>query len=123
MITWGLVAAACALISGSQSFYSVRFLLGLTEAGFFPGVAFLMAQWFPADYRARMLAIFLLGVPVSSVLGGPLSGALLGLDRFAGLSGWQWMFVIEGLPRGRPGLRHPPPACQPAIRSCLANAR
>jgi MFS family permease len=98
MVTWGLVAACCALIAGPNSFYAVRFLLGLTEAGFFPGVAFLMGQWFPADYRARMLAIFLLGVPVSSVIGGPLSGALLGLDKFGGLSGWQWMFVIEGLP-------------------------
>lgn len=98
MITWGLVAAGCALIAGPVSFYWVRFLLGVAEAGFFPGVAFLMSQWFPAAYRARMLAIFLLGVPVSSVIGGPLSGALLGLDRFGGLSGWQWMFIIEGLP-------------------------
>lgn len=98
MISWGLVAAGCALIAGPASFYSIRFLLGLTEAGFFPGIAFLMAQWFPADYRARMLAILLLGVPVSSVVGGPLSGALLGLDKVAGLSGWQWMFIIEGAP-------------------------
>ncbi|HBK09343.1 MAG TPA: MFS transporter [Acetobacteraceae bacterium] len=98
MITWGLVAAGCALIVGPTSFYAIRFLLGLTEAGFFPGVAFLLSSWFPAEYRARMLAILLLGVPVSSVVGGPISGALLGLDQFAGLSGWQWMFVIEGLP-------------------------
>jgi ACS family tartrate transporter-like MFS transporter len=98
MITWGFVAAGCALISGPTSFYSIRFLLGLTEAGFFPGIAFLLSQWFPAEYRARMLAIFLLGVPVSSVIGGPISGALLGLDRIGGLSGWQWMFIIEGLP-------------------------
>jgi MFS transporter, ACS family, tartrate transporter len=98
MITWGLVAAGCALIAGPASFYSARFLLGLTEAGFFPGVTFLLSQWFPAEYRARMLAFFLLGVPVSSVIGGPLSGALLGLDRFGGLSGWQWMFIVEGVP-------------------------
>ena len=98
MITWGLVAAGGALIAGPASFYSIRFLLGLAEAGFFPGVAFLLSAWFPVEYRARMLAIFLLGVPVSSVVGGPISGALLGLDRFGGLSGWQWMFVIEGLP-------------------------
>jgi MFS family permease len=98
MITWGLVAAGCALISGPTSFYSIRFLLGLTEAGFFPGIAFLLSQWFPAEYRARMLAIFLLGVPVSSVIGGPISGALLGFDQVGGLSGWQWMFIIEGLP-------------------------
>jgi ACS family tartrate transporter-like MFS transporter len=98
MITWGIVAAGCALIAGPNSFYAIRFLLGLTEAGFFPGVAYMMSQWFPAEYRARMLALLLLGVPVSSVIGGPVSGALLGLDQFAGLSGWQWMFIIEGLP-------------------------
>ncbi len=98
MITWGLVAAGCALIVGWRSFFVLRVLLGLTEAGFFPGVAFLMSQWFPAEKRTRMLAILLLGVPVSSIIGGPLSGALLGLDRFGGLSGWQWMFIIEGLP-------------------------
>ena len=98
MISWGLVAAGCALISGPASFYSIRFLLGLTEAGFFPGIAFLLSQWFPAAYRARMLAIFMLGVPVSSVFGGPISGALLGLDQIGGLAGWQWMFLIEGLP-------------------------
>jgi MFS family permease len=98
MISWGLVAAGCALIGGPGSFYSMRFLLGVTEAGFFPGVAFMMSQWIPAEYRARMLAFLLLGVPVSSVIGGPVSGALLGLDQFGGLSGWQWMFIIEGLP-------------------------
>jgi MFS family permease len=98
MISWGVVATGCALIQGPASFYSVRFLLGLTEAGFFPGIAFLLSQWFPAEYRARMLAILLLGVPVSSVIGGPVSGALLGLDHVGGLAGWQWMFIIEGLP-------------------------
>ncbi|WP_158923591.1 MFS transporter [Acidisphaera sp. S103] len=98
MITWGFVAAGCALIQGPASFYSIRFLLGVTEAGFFPGIAFLLSQWFPAEYRARMLAILLLGVPVSSVVGGPVSGALLGLDQIGGLAGWQWMFIIEGLP-------------------------
>lgn len=80
MISRGVVAACCALVARLRSFYALRVLLGLTEAGFFPGVAFLMSQWFPADYRARMLAILLLGVPVSSIIGGPLAGALLGLD-------------------------------------------
>jgi MFS transporter, ACS family, tartrate transporter len=98
MITWGIVAAAGALIAGPVSFYSIRFLLGLAEAGFFPGVAFLLSQWFPSEYRARMLAFLLLGVPVSSVIGGPLSGALLSLDKFGGLAGWQWMFIVEGIP-------------------------
>ncbi len=104
MITWGIVAAGCALISGPTSFYSIRFLLGLTEAGFFPGVAYLLSSWFPAEYRARMLAFLLLGVPISSVVGGPISGALLGLDQFGGLSGWQWMFIIEGLPSAALGV-------------------
>ena len=104
MITWGIVAAGCALIRGPFSFYSLRFLLGVAEAGFFPGIAFLMSQWFPAQYRARMLAILLLGVPVSSVISGPISGALLGLDRFGGLSGWQWMFIIEGIPAALLGI-------------------
>jgi len=104
MITWGVVAACCALIAGPGSFYALRLLLGVAEAGYFPGVAFLLSQWFPAEYRARVLAFLLLGVPVSSVIGGPLSGALLGLDRIAGLSGWQWMFIIEGLPATALGL-------------------
>lgn len=87
MITWEIVAAGCALIVGPGSFYMTGFLLGVAEAGFFSGVAYLMSQWFPAEYRARMLAFLLLGVPVSSVIGGPVSGALLALDQFAGLSG------------------------------------
>lgn len=80
MISWGVVAACCALVTGLRSFYALRALLGLTEAGFFPGVAFLMSQWFPADYRARMLAILLLGVPASFIIGGPLAGASLGRE-------------------------------------------
>jgi MFS family permease len=98
MIAWGVIAASCALISGLQSFYVLRVCLGLAEAGFLPGVTFLMSLCFPAEYRARMLAIFMLGIPLSHVVGGPLSGALLGLDGVAGLSGWQWVFIIEGLP-------------------------
>jgi ACS family tartrate transporter-like MFS transporter len=98
MITWGVVAAANAFVVGPASFRVVRLLLGAAEAGFFPGVTFFLAAWFPAQYRARVLAWFLVAIPVSSVLGGPLSAILLQLDGLAGLSGWQWMFIVEGLP-------------------------
>jgi ACS family tartrate transporter-like MFS transporter len=98
MITWGVVAAANAFVTGPTSFYIVRLLLGAAEAGFFPGITFFLAAWFPAQYRARVLAWFLVAIPVSSVLGGPISALLLRMDGLAGLAGWQWMFIIEGLP-------------------------
>jgi MFS transporter, ACS family, tartrate transporter len=98
MITWGIIAAANAFIVGPNSFYIVRLLLGAAEAGFFPGITFFLAAWFPAQYRARVLAWFLVAIPVSSVLGGPISGLLLQMDGLAGLAGWQWMFIVEGLP-------------------------
>ncbi|PRY04538.1 MFS transporter [Paraburkholderia sp. BL25I1N1] len=98
MITWGLASTATCLVQGPTSFYVLRLLLGIAEAGFFPGVTFFLACWFPAQYRVRVLAFFMLGVPLSSVLGGPLSAALLGLDGMAGLHGWQWMFIVQGVP-------------------------
>ncbi len=98
MITWGIVAAANAFVVGPNSFYIVRLLLGAAEAGFFPGITFFLAAWFPAQYRARVLAWFLVAIPVSSVLGGPISGLLLQMDGLGGLAGWQWMFIVEGLP-------------------------
>lgn len=98
MISWGLAASATAFVEGPASFYAFRFLLGVAEAGFFPGVTYLLALWFPAQYRARMLAFFMLGVPLSSVIGGPMSAYLLGLDGLWGLAGWKWMFVVQGLP-------------------------
>ena len=98
MITWGVIAAANAFVVGPNSFYIVRLLLGAAEAGFFPGITFFLAAWFPAQYRARVLAWFLVAIPVSSVLGGPISGLLLQMDGLAGLAGWQWMFIVEGLP-------------------------
>ena len=85
MITWGVVAAANAFVVGPTSFYIVRLLLGAAEAGFFPGITFFLAAWFPAQYRARVLAWFLVAIPVSSVLGGPVSGLLLQMD---GLAAW-----------------------------------
>ena len=98
MISWGLMSAATSLAVGPNSFYALRLLLGVAEAGFFPGVAFYLGTWFPAQYRTRMIAWFMVAIPVSSVIGGPLSGWLLGLHGFAGIAGWQWMFLIEGLP-------------------------
>jgi MFS transporter, ACS family, tartrate transporter len=98
MISWGLVSAAMSLAVGPNSFYLLRLLLGATEAGFFPGVAFYLGTWFPAQYRTRMIAWFMVAIPVSTVIGGPISGLLLRMDGVAGLAGWQWLFIAEGLP-------------------------
>ena len=98
MITWGLVSAATAFVRGPQSWYILRLLLGIAEAGFFPGITFYLATWFPAEYRARMLAWFLVAIPASTVIGGPVSGLVLEMDGIAGLAGWQWLFILEGLP-------------------------
>jgi ACS family tartrate transporter-like MFS transporter len=104
MITWGLVSAAMAFVTEPYGFYFMRFLLGVAEAGFFPGVAYFLAAWFPPQYRARILAWFLVGIPVSSLIGAPLSGLLLELDGMADLKGWQWLFIIEGIPAVALGL-------------------
>jgi MFS family permease len=98
MITWGLAAAATALAVGPNSFYVIRSILGIAEAGFFPGVIFFLSTWFPPQYRTRVLTWFTLAVPLSSLVGGPVSTALLQIDGWMGLKGWQWMFIIEGLP-------------------------
>jgi ACS family tartrate transporter-like MFS transporter len=98
MITWGLVSAATAFVVGPNSFYGVRFLLGIAEAGFFPGVTYFLAAWFPTQYRTRMLAWFLVGIPASSLVGGPVCGLLLGMDGIWGLAGWQWLFLLVSLP-------------------------
>jgi MFS transporter, ACS family, tartrate transporter len=98
MITWGLLSVAMAFIGGVWSFYIMRFLLGAAEAGFFPGIAFYLSAWFPAQWRARILAGFLVGIPFSTVIGAPVSGLLLELNGLWGLHGWQWLFILEGLP-------------------------
>ncbi len=98
MVTWGLISALMALVSGPWSFYGLRFLLGVAEAGFFPGIILYLTYWYPAAYRARFLATFAIAVPVSTVIGAPVSGLLLGLDGMMGLQGWQWLFIIEGIP-------------------------
>ncbi len=97
MATWGIVSAATALVEGPWSFVAVRFLLGLAEAGFFPGVILYLTYWFPSDYRARIVGVFMISIPISSFLGSPVSGALLGVSGW-GLRGWQWLFILEGLP-------------------------
>src|SRR5258707_2219707 len=98
MVTWGIISAAMCLVSGELSFYTLRFLLGVAEAGFFPGIILYLTYWYPAEYRARFLAAFAIAVPVSTVIGAPVSGLLLGLDGAMGLKGWQWLFIIEGVP-------------------------
>jgi len=98
MITWGLVSIGTVLVAGPWSFYIMRLLLGLAEAGFFAGVAYYLAAWFPSQYRARILAGFLVAIPFSTVVGAPLSGVLLQLDGTFGLAGWKWLLIVEGLP-------------------------
>ena len=85
MISWGLISAAMSLARGPLSFYLLRFLLGAAEAGFFPGIAFYLSTWFPSEYRTRIIAWFMVAIPVSSVIGGPLSGLLLAMDGAGGL--------------------------------------
>jgi MFS transporter, ACS family, tartrate transporter len=98
MVSWGVVAAAMALIVGPYSYYLLRLLLGAAEAGFFPGVMLYITYWFPSAYRARIIGWFMVAVPVSAFLGSPLSAALLSADGLLGLRGWQWMFILEGAP-------------------------
>ncbi|HET6897259.1 MAG TPA: MFS transporter, partial [Vicinamibacteria bacterium] len=98
MISWGLVSAAMMFVQGVPSFYALRFLLGIAEAGFFPGMILYLTYWFPAAERARAIAQFMTATAIAGVIGGPVSGALLTLDGRGGLAGWQWLFLIEGLP-------------------------
>jgi len=98
MITWGLVSAGMMFVRSATAFYVLRFLLGAAEAGFFPGIIYCLTRWFPTRDRARAIASFMTAVVIAGIIGGPLSGALLSLDGFGGLAGWQWLFVVEGLP-------------------------
>ena len=106
MISWGIVSAAFAFIpsiskatgaSNEAVFYTLRLLLGACEAGFFPGIIFYLTLWFPAVYRARVVSYFMLAIPISSIVGSPISGMLLNLSGW-GLDGWQWLFILEALP-------------------------
>src|ERR1700760_2201411 len=98
MISWGIVSAAFALIGGPISFLALRFLLGAAEAGFFPGVILYITYWYPAHYRAIIVGIFMVAIPVAGLIGSPISGAILYMDGLLGLGGWQWIFILEAVP-------------------------
>lgn len=98
MVTWGMVSMAMASVAGERGFYLLRFLLGLAEAGFFPGIILYLTYWFPAAERARIIALFMTATAVAGLIGSPVSGALLTLHGWLGLKGWQWLFLLEGLP-------------------------
>lgn len=98
MITWGLVSIAMAFIQGPTSFYALRFLLGVAEAGFFPGTILYLSYWFPLNRRSAMTALFMAAAPAAGIVGSPISGALMQLDGLLHLRGWQWLFTAEAIP-------------------------
>lgn len=98
MITWGVVSIAMTFTRGPISFYVLRFLLGLAEAGFFPGIILYLSYWFPANHRSAATAIFMAAAPVAGFIGSPVSGALMELNGVLGMRGWQWLFLVEGIP-------------------------
>src|SRR5207245_10569534 len=98
MLVWGVIASAMLLVRGAPSFYAMRFLLGAAEAGFFPGMILYLTYWFPGAVRARAVAAFMTAIPVAQAIGTLASGLLLGLGGRGGLTGWQWLFLLEGLP-------------------------
>ena len=98
MVVWGGLSAATACVSGPYSFYVLRFLLGLAEAGFFPGIILYLSYWFPARHRALVTAIFMTAAPLSNMIGSPISGAIMGMDGIAQIHGWQWLFILEAAP-------------------------
>jgi ACS family tartrate transporter-like MFS transporter len=98
MVTWGLVSAAMAFVEGPTSFYILRFLLGAAEAGFLPGMILYLTYWFPQGRLSRFVGLFMMAVPLASAVGAPVSALILSADGFWGLKGWQWLFIVEGLP-------------------------
>jgi ACS family tartrate transporter-like MFS transporter len=98
MISWGLASAGAAFVVGPQSFYAVRLLLGIAEAGYFPGAIYFIGCWFPPQQRVRYVGMMLLGIPASSIIGGPLCGALLKMNGLLGIAGWKWLFLMLSLP-------------------------
>lgn len=128
MVTWGLVACGMALVHADWSFHTLRFLLGVAEAGFLPGIIYYLTLWYPPARRARAVALFMAATPVAGIVGGPLSGLLLEMHGSLGMSGWRWMFLLEGVPAvllGFSVLRHLPdgpahaPWLDPAERLAL----
>jgi MFS transporter, ACS family, tartrate transporter len=98
MVTWGIASASMMFVRTPTQFYVLRFLLGIAEAGFFPGVIYYLSLWYPSAWRAKAIAAFMIAIPFSGLVGGPLSAAILGLDGLHGLAGWHWLFLLEGLP-------------------------
>jgi len=99
MISWGIVSTGMMFVSNKPTFYALRFLLGMAEAGFFPGILFYLGGWFTASFRGRVTGLFLIGMPLSGTIGSPISGLILDrMNNVAGLRGWQWLFLLEGLP-------------------------
>jgi MFS transporter, ACS family, tartrate transporter len=98
MFTWGVLSIAMMFVQGPWTFYTARFLLGVAEAGFLPGILYYLGHWFPATERARAVSWFMLAIPLSTVVGGPLAGFILELNGWHGLAGWQWLFLLEGVP-------------------------
>ncbi|HXL99904.1 MAG TPA: MFS transporter, partial [Rhizomicrobium sp.] len=98
MLSWGLISMATAFVRGPNSFYALRFLLGAAEAGFFPGMMLYLTYWFPPATRAQFNSLFLVSIMVANIFGSPISGFILGMDGIRGLHGWQWLFILEGLP-------------------------
>ena len=99
LVTWGIISAAMMFVSGKTSFYALRFLLGIAEAGFFPGMILYLTYWFPARTRGRAVARFMTALAISGAIGGPISGVILDrMNGFSGLAGWKWLFLLEGIP-------------------------
>ncbi len=98
MVSWGIISGAMAFTAGTTSFLTLRFLLGAAEAGFFPGVILYLTYWFPAAHRARIVGIFMVAIAAAGFIGSPVSGAILGLDGWLGVRGWQWVFILEAIP-------------------------
>src|SRR5262245_48391580 len=98
VISWGLIASAMTFVRTPAQFYGLRVLLGVAEAGFFPGIVYYLSQWFPTAQRARALSRFIIATPLSAMLGNPLAGWLMRLDGSLGLEGWRWVFLVEGIP-------------------------
>jgi MFS transporter, ACS family, tartrate transporter len=107
LVTWGIISGCMALVTGPWSFYTLRFLLGIAEAGFFPGIVLYLTWWFPSYYRSRILGVFMAAIPISGILGSLVSGVLLDLDGWIGIAGWQWLFILEAAPAGLRVRRRP----------------
>src|SRR5437867_7706530 len=98
LVTWGVISSAMMFVTGPFTFYILRFLLGLAEAGFFPGMILYLTYWFPIEARGRAVGRFMTATAIAGAIGSPLSGLLLQLNGVGGLGGWQWLFLIEGIP-------------------------